>query len=155
MGIIKMKHLAYKIMINSVEVARKNEIGGILVGKKEGGNWIITHCITDYEEKKASKGSVEINTRNMHNELIYIISKNMELDYIGEWHKHPKGLKEQSYQDYLTMKKMIKSKEFGKPEELIMVICCKISREKIELTAYEYNEKGYNVLPVEIEKRNR
>ncbi len=152
---IKITDTAKKVMINAAEISKNREIGGILVGAKRNKIFIVTHCIVDYNPPKASCSSLVISTSNIYKELSYLINKYKKIDYVGEWHTHPKGCCNLSKIDYETTISMLNERNYGNFTELIQIICYETNKKRMKLKGYIFRNNlcfNANIKKVPISK---
>lgn len=102
----------------------KTEICGIIVGKKLSENiFEITDLIEDCDSlKNPSPSGVIRYTKNIINPLEDSIQTNNNIDWIGEWHTHPKGKCEPSLLDIQTMISLLEDPDYGNPCEVVLII---------------------------------
>ena len=74
----------------------------------------VTHIIEDLNPNSRSQFSVERITNHIFTQMKEIKKEHPNLDYIGEWHTHPKGPKQGSFLDHLSMMEMIDNPDFGR-----------------------------------------
>lgn len=66
------------------------EFGGVLLGKKQKGNYIITDIIYNCNNIILRRARFIRNIADVKDIMRkFIIKSNYEIDYIGEWHTHP------------------------------------------------------------------
>ncbi len=132
----------------------QNERAGILIGKKSkfsGQIQIkITHVIEDSNPNFSSRYSVERITNHIYTQMEKIKKEHPDLDYIGEWHTHPNGLKQGSFLDHLSMFEMIENPAFGNIFWVILLIFI----PKSFPIGYYYDKNNVISIPVKIQIEN-
>ncbi|MHA1221700.1 MAG: Mov34/MPN/PAD-1 family protein [Candidatus Heimdallarchaeaceae archaeon] len=141
--IIEIAESAKKVLINAYLISKEREIGGFLVGMKtKKGSFLVTHCIVDYNPIEANRTTIVISTRKLYEELQVLVNTYKSIDYIGEWHTHPKGYVKLSKIDCETMKTMINNSIYGNYVELVQIICTETQEEKIYLGGYIFRNNS-------------
>ena len=133
--LIEITESAKQHIISKAE-SEEEECGilvGVLVNDKRA---LVTHAISNNYTKDKSFLHVTRKTDNIYPELESVINRFTEIDYIGEWHSHPMGLKRKSSLDHRTMSEMIDNKKFGGFKTLILAICVKNFRNDFNLIGY-------------------
>lgn len=135
---IEITESARNLIIQSSK-ANKKEVCGILVGlKPDESKFIATHALEDNQTCKRSFFHIIRKTKNVYPKLIQVINQYKEIDYIGEWHSHPGGIKKKSKIDHNTMVEMVRNPKFGNIESLILLISVKIDEMNFQLIGYIY-----------------
>lgn len=94
------------------------EIGGVLLGKKDHDNYIITDIAYNINNTSLSQFNFTRNISDVKDIMVQLIAEsNYEIDYIGEWHTHPNFSSSYSMLDKHAMLKL--NKDFA---ELILII---------------------------------
>jgi len=129
----------------------QNERAGILIGKKSKFSDQIqikvTHIIEDLNPDFSSPYSVERITNHIYTQMEKIKKEHPDLDYIGEWHTHPNGLKQGSFLDHLSMFEMIENPAFGNIFWVILLIFI----PKYFPIVYYYDKNNATSIPVKIQ----
>jgi len=140
--VIKISELAKRVLINAYLISKEVEIGGFLVGLKKKRSFLVTHCLVDYNPTAANRYGVVISTKNLYKKLQFLVNTYTNIDYIGEWHTHPKGCCNLSKIDYKTMLSMLNKPVYGNFSELIHIICSETSEKRICLNGYIFRDNS-------------
>lgn len=94
------------------------EFGGVLLGKKQKGIYIITDIVYNCNRDVLRRSRFIRNIADVKDTMRQLIIKsNYEIDYIGEWHTHPNSSSLYSHIDRKAMTEL--NKDFS---ELILLI---------------------------------
>lgn len=114
--IISKKNLQ---LLNALYIKYKAfEIGGVLLGKKENGDYIITDIVYNLSGANLKKLKFTRSICDLKDAMVKLIVDNhYNIDYIGEWHTHPNGSSSYSGMDKKAMNEL--NEDFP---ELILLI---------------------------------
>ena len=125
------------------------ETGGSLFGVSgEEGTIIITHATKPGPNAYHSSSAFEKDLHYQQN-LLNEMNKQFNVDYVGEWHKHPSIINHPSAGDLHTAKSILNDPEWDK-EELVVIIV-NINYEKVIISPYYISKNTPNFIPIESE----
>ena len=131
----------------------QNERAGILMGKKtEFPDQIqikVFHIIEDLNPKNRSPYSVERITPHVYTQMEGVKKEHPYLDYIGEWHTHPRGPMQGSVLDHLSMLEMIDNPDFGSIFWAVLLIFIPNSPP----IGYYYDKNNIISIPIKIQEK--
>ncbi len=130
-------------------ISSYTEICGVLIGYKANkSNFYLTDIIKDDNSFYSTYNSVTRNTESLYpliNEIVK--SKHKEVDFIGDWHSHPKSSCNYSNIDYISMLQMLKDPDYFFLSEIILLI----TNQSKEMKAYLFTYLKINPIEMEIE----
>ncbi|WP_202703895.1 Mov34/MPN/PAD-1 family protein [Flavobacterium sp. UGB4466] len=110
-----------KKMRNLIKTAGINETGGIILGSyTDSATATVSEIMDPPEDSRAGRYWFERGIKGLKSILTAAWNKNQY--YLGEWHYHPNGTVEPSYQDYQQMSKISKSEKYYCPEPIMIII---------------------------------
>ena len=122
-----LKKLLFKFTLST-----NNEICGVLIGYKEDkAKYYLTNIIKDDNPLYSSIYKIIRNTESLYpliNDLVKSTDKCV--DFIGDWHSHPKGSCQYSVKDYKSMIKMLNDTDYYFLDELILLITNQFQKMK-------------------------
>lgn len=122
-------------MLFKYTLSADNEICGVLIGYKEDKTkYYLTNIIKDDNPLYSSFYKIIRNTESLYpliNDLVKSTDK--RVDFIGDWHSHPKGSCQYSQKDYKSMIKMLNDTDYYFLDELILLITNQFQRMRAYL----------------------
>lgn len=112
-----------EIHVNTIN-AYPNEVGGYIAGgySRDGRNIVITHNVISEAQYGAYSMYRTCDMSDVHAQLKDLFEKSKGvIDYIGEWHSHPKMTTEYSHTDFSSIQKQADSKEINTNNPLLMI----------------------------------
>lgn len=122
------------------------ETGGILIGRYSSdlNSAHVTLVTREPADSKSGRTWFHRGTKGLQKLLDMSWDKKGEF-YLGEWHYHPGGYPNPSFQDILEMKRIAKNAAYNCPEP-ILIIAGNPSPDDWELGAYVFVDKKYELL---------
>jgi integrative and conjugative element protein (TIGR02256 family) len=147
-----------KRLDHELRCARRNEIGGLLLGEHLGGE---VFSVVDFSVQR-SGGSFSHFTRNPEEhraELQRFFAETgndyARFNYLGEWHSHPSFEAVPSGTDILTMQSIVEDPDVG--VNFLILLVCRMGvrrRRKIELSAMAFRPGALpQTVPVSFEQQ--
>ncbi|WP_457559515.1 Mov34/MPN/PAD-1 family protein [Candidatus Harpocratesius sp.] len=118
----------------------KNEVCGVLIGYKIKHNLFqITDIIFDSDSYNQSPFSIIRNTSSLYSKIQDLV-RNTEknVDYIGDWHSHPKGSCKYSQIDYKSMNDMLRDEKYNFLNEIILII----TNQNLRIKSYIFHRNS-------------
>lgn len=130
-------------LLNNLYIENRGyEYGGVLLGKKQNGNYIITDIIYNNNIILSRSRFIRniVDVKDIMRKCI--IKSNYEVDYIGEWHTHPGSSSLYSNIDKRAMIEL--NKDFS---ELILLI-----KGENKISAYMFTVNHIEELKINIKE---
>lgn len=125
-------------MTNTANKHFPKEFGGILTGIKEKDFWIITDFKTPANFKNSSS-SFTRKVKKLNQYLAKIFrSSNGKLQYLGEWHTHPKGTTQNSKKDLVSMKEIANEPNVTTDKPIMIIFSLHPNKLKNQFKIYQY-----------------
>ena len=93
------------------------EVGGVLLGSKDFSGFTVTNIVYNLRNKSLYAYYFNRTIHDIADEITHIINSNNNINYIGEWHTHPKQQSMFSIRDRISFLDL--NKDF---EQLILLI---------------------------------
>lgn len=128
------------------------ETGGILIGSAAAAghtNDIHIHFATRRSPATVAS-STSLRTDNSYqNAWLSRLQERLDLDYLGDWHKHPAGMPYPSGGDLLQARRILDSPNYGTHELLLPIVTLE-SRVTIHPYVLERGAESFQATPMEI-----
>jgi integrative and conjugative element protein (TIGR02256 family) len=126
--ILEGRHI--KKMEKFIRTAGQNEIGGIILGcYPDLTTAEASEILGPPSDSKAGRYWFERGIKGLKSILNAAWEQNKY--YLGEWHYHPNGTVDPSWQDFKEMKKISKSEKYYCPEPLMIIIAGNFQNYKL------------------------
>lgn len=100
-----------------------NEVAGIIIGKREDKKSLIKSILVDNKSlRNSNKYGVTRMTKGVVEEFDDLINEDNSIDWIGEWHTHPKSVCKPSFVDMVTIESLFEDETYNYPENVILII---------------------------------
>lgn len=142
---------AYQAIERECLAHQATETGGVLVGRRLGGEIIVPFVIP------AGPAAMQCTTRfrpdaAWQQTLLDYLFERFGLDYVGDYHRHPGGFDRPSVQDRETARHIVTDREWDKVEALFPIAV--LDGNRMRLRSYlmtrvdtEFMEIGMTVVP--------
>ncbi len=121
---------------------------GIFLGYNDDSKFEIKKIVQDKINQFGTGSSTIRQTKNIYDEYQEIINKDKSIDYIGEWHSHPRGKISPSYYDNYAMKFLLNHPKYSYPKELVLGIIN--SKDGLRIFRYQYGIQKMKELSLKI-----
>jgi len=134
----KVVVISKSLLTELVKISKSSivEECGIFLGYNDDSKFEIKNTVQDKINQFGTGSSTIRQTKNIYDEYQEIINKDNSIDYIGEWHTHPKGKVSPSYYDNIAMKFLLNHPKYSYTKELILGIIN--SKEGLRIFRYRH-----------------
>lgn len=109
------------------------ETGGILVGQVREANLLVPFTVTAGPE--ARRGPAEFSPDvNFQQPVLDFLFEEFDLDYVGDWHRHPGLMDRPSQHDRQTARRIVEADQWRKSEAVFPIAV--VDRNQVLLRAY-------------------
>ena len=134
-----MSRNVLKNIKENISIHYPKEFGGVFIGFKQSGNFIITNIlIPDKYENGKTVFVRHPGSLNERLEQIHLLTDG-KIGYLGEWHSHPDGPTSPSRVDINAMKNIARDKNVQVAEPLLMI--AQIGKTASDKEFYIYSNK--------------
>ena len=133
-----------------VDLSKSSKIEecGIFLGDYEDNKFTIKSIVQDQENQFGTGNSTIRQTENIYDAYQNKIRLNNSIDYIGEWHTHPKGNANPSRFDHKAMNFLLNHPKYSSPKKLILGLIS--PKEGLRVFLYLYRLKKLEEIKVDI-----
>jgi integrative and conjugative element protein (TIGR02256 family) len=139
---------AYRAVMDECLAHRESETGGILVGRKVAGDFVVPFVVGGGPGAERSWGGFAPDSA-WQQEFLDFLFKRFDLDYLGDFHRHPGRFDRPSRTDWKTARRIVSDVAWGKPEALFPIAV--IEKDRVRIRAYVMTRRAKNFVEVPIE----
>jgi integrative and conjugative element protein (TIGR02256 family) len=141
---------AYRAVVEECTAFPEVETGGILVGKKIGGQNIVVPFALGSGPKAKRSWTRFTPDVDWQQEALEKLFNRYQVNYVGSFHRHPGCYRQPSSLDAKTAQEIISSPDWAVSEAVFPIIIFK--RRKVEIYPYyiSRSSKGFHPIPWQI-----
>jgi integrative and conjugative element protein (TIGR02256 family) len=139
---------AYRAAVDEVLAHRESETGGILVGRKVAGDFVVPFVVGGGPGAERSWGGFAPDNA-WQQEFLDFLFQRFGLDYLGDFHRHPGWFDRPSRTDWKTARRIVSDVAWGKPEALFPIAI--IEKDRVRIRAYVMARRAKNFVEIPIE----
>jgi integrative and conjugative element protein (TIGR02256 family) len=140
---------AYRAAVDEILAHPESETGGILVGRKVAGDFVVPFVVGGGPGAERSWGGFAPDSA-WQQEFLDFLFKRFDLDYLGDFHRHPGRFDRPSRTDWQTARKIVIDETWGTPEALFPIAVVEEGRVRIRAYVMSRGAKNFVEIPIEV-----